>query len=238
MTLLTIAQDTLRELPNFEVPDTIIGNANKTAVLSLALINRSLLETRKRSNWEQLAIPHTITTVTSQEEYALPSDYNRTIAVTWWDGTNQWPMRGPATPQRWEFLKTSIVSTGVRRWFRIFRESSGTARKVYIFPLPTNNTDEITFEYISDGLVVDTGATLHPKYQADDDVGLLDEDVVALGFKWRFLKTNGLPYVEEFRDYELAIEDLKGDNGGAIFNMDAGRRQFVVRTQEGNFPSV
>lgn len=236
MTLLSIAQNTLREIPGFEVPSTIVDNQNETAVLSLALINRSLLETRRRSNWEQLTVQRTITLVASQEQYDLPSDWKKFITITWWDQTNRWPMRGPATSAEWEALQSRIFESSFRRWFRIFKGTSDNDRMIYIFPIPASSGDEITYEYISNGVVEDTSGALKEIFTADTDTSLLDEDVVALGFKWRFLKTKGLPYVEEFRDYEVGIADIKGDNGGALLRLSGRHRGHRhVLTQEGNF---
>ncbi len=243
MTLLTIAQNTLREIPGFEVPAGIVGNDNETAVLALALINRSLFETRRRSNWEQLAVRHTITTVLDQEEYDLPSDWKRFMSGTWWDLTNRWPMRGPASPVEWESLKTRDITSTLRRWFRIYKSSTSNERKIYLFPIPEASGDEVTLEYISNGIVEDSTGALQEKFLADDDISLLDEDVISLGFKWRFLKTKGLPYVEEFRDYEVAIADLKSDKGPGILDLRGlntlTRRRAApfFRTQEGDFPS-
>lgn len=244
MTLLSIAQNTLKEIPGFEVPATIAGNENETAVLSLALINRAILETRRRSNWTQLTVRHTITTVALQDQYDLPGDWKKFIAGTWWDGTNHWPMQGPVSARDWEFLKGRLITSTVRRLFRIFKGTSDNDRKIYIFPTPPSSGEEITLEYISNGLVEDTSGTLKEIFTADDDTSLIDEDVVALGFKWRFLKSKGLPYVEEFRDYEVAVADLKGDNGGAILDLAGhglhhGHRlghggHFLI--QEGDFP--
>ncbi len=239
MTLLTIAQNTLREIPGFEVPASIIGNENETAVLSLALINRALLEVRRRSNWDQLTVRHTVTTVATQEEYPLPSDFKKFITMTWWDKTNRWPVEGPVTAAVWEALKTSIVTGTIRRVVRIFKGATSNDRKIFIFPTPPTSGDEITLEYISDGLVQDTGGTLKTTFTADTDVSLLDEDVVALCFKWRFLQAQGQPYVEEFRDCEAAIADLIGDNGGGLLVLGQlplrTNRERFFRTQEGNF---
>ena len=67
MSLLTIVQDSLREIGGFEVPTSVVGNTNETAVLSLALVNRSLKEVAKRTQWSGITIRGSINTVASQD---------------------------------------------------------------------------------------------------------------------------------------------------------------------------
>jgi len=236
MTLLTIVQTTLRELPGVEVPATIVGNENETAVLALALVNRTMLELARRYDWDQLTIRYTITTVASQEEYSLPADWKRFISGTWWDGTNTWPMEGPATAEQWERLKTWTSSTTVRRWFRVFQGASATPRKIYIFPTPAASSESLTLEYVSDEPVLSAASAGQEKFLADDDTCLFDEDVISLGFKWRWLQAKGLPYSEEFRDFEVAVGRLQGDKGSQILAFgpsSLNKRGFAV--EEGNY---
>ena len=49
MSLLSIVQDTIKEMGGFEVPTSVVSNTNETAVRSLALVNRSIKEVAKRS---------------------------------------------------------------------------------------------------------------------------------------------------------------------------------------------
>ena len=237
MTLITIAQNTLREINGFEVPTTLVGNDNETAVLSLALINRALLETQRRANWGQTTVRHRITTVAGQEEYDLPSDFKQFLTGTWWDADNRWRVFGPASPAEWAALQARAVTGSVRRFVRIFRGTASNDRKIYFFPVPASDGDSIDVEYLSNGIVQDSGGNLKERFTADDDTSLIDEDVIALGFKWRFLKSNGLPHAEEFRDYEMAVADLKGDDGGALLDYGASNLIRSFGVQEGDFPS-
>jgi len=236
MTLLSIVQTTLREIPGAEVPSTVAENTNETAVLSLALVNRTMLELARRYDWDQLTIRYTITTVASQEEYSLPSDWERFISGTWWDGTNIWKMEGPATAEQWERLKVWTSSTTVRRWFRLFQGASATPRKIYIFPTPAASSESLTMEYISNQPVLSAASAGKEKFTVDTDTCLLDEDIVSLGFKWRFLQSKGLPHSEEFRDFEMALNRLKGDAGGQILAFGpSSDNERGFATEEGNY---
>ena len=237
MSLLTIVQDSLREIGGFEVPTSVVGNTNETAVLSLALVNRSIKEVAKRTQWSGITIRGAITTVASQAEYALPSDFKGLINETLWDDSNDRQIIGPVSAKDWEFLKNSNTIPSWTSYFRILRSASSNNNVFHFFPVP-DAVYNYYYEYKSNGLAQSSGGTVQTVYLADTDVGLLDEDVIALGYKWRILKSRGLPYAEEFRDYEIAIEDASQDSGAATISMggsDFYDENFYIRFPNGNF---
>lgn len=240
MTLLTIIQDTLNEIGGFEVPTSIVGNVNVTATQSLALANRALKQAAIDLEWPEITVRATLTTVASQEEYAFPSDFKELINQTMWDFTNKRPMIGPVDGSKWEFLKNSTISdpSSITRWFRIFKSTTDNTSKIYVFPIP-DSVATLRYEYVSKGLTqTSSGVIQDQKYVADTDTALLDEDLIAVGFKWRFLHANGLPYAEEFRDYEEYLESAKAQKGAPIVDLasDRLRRERVFIVQEGDFP--
>lgn len=239
MSLLTIVQDALSEIGGTEVPDSVIGNANPTAKQSLALANRALKEAAKRTNWQPLSRTASITTVASQAEYALPSDFKSIVNQTMWDTTQRRRTFGAITPQDWALLQSWSTTDTIALFFRIFRDPSGNGEKVQFYPTP-GSADSITYEYISNALTQTSGGTLQSdKFLADTDTSLLDEDLITLGLKWRFLKTKGFPYSEEFEDYEKAIAYEAASTGNAVIDMGASglASQRILAVPDGNFGS-
>ncbi len=322
MSLLTIVQDTLNEIGSTEIPASIVGSSNQTAAQSLALVNRSLKEVAKRTNWQPLSRTETITTIASQAEYLLPSDFKSVVNQTMWDTTQRRRTIGAITPKDWAFFQSFSTTDTIQLFFRIFRGSeptssitastisftddnpdtledsangflnagfqvgdritvsgastssnngtytiesviaakievtgsgnftieaagatvsvtTGNGQKVQFYPTP-GSAVTITYEYISRALTETIGGTLQgEKYLADTDVSLLDEDTIALGFKWRFLKSKGFPYSEEFRDYELAIAYQAASTGSQVIDMGSGdlNNQRVLVIPDGGFGS-
>ncbi|MDB4725954.1 hypothetical protein OAF54_00865 [bacterium] len=237
MSLLTLVQDSLKEIGGFEIPTSVVGNTNETAVLSLALANRSLKETAKRTKWVNLIVRGTITTADATDEYALPSDFKGIINDSMWDDTNNRKVFGPISPTEWEYYKNSdITQQSLTRYMRIFKSTTSNDRVFYLYPTP-DSVATLRYEYQSNGLAQSSGGTLQEKYLADTDTSLLDEDTVALGFKWRILKSRGLPYAEEFRDYEAAVEDSINDTGAPIVDLGGPSlsNRFMFITPEGNW---
>ena len=237
MSLLTIVQNTLREIGGFEVPTSVVGNTNETAVLSLALVNRSLKETAKRTRWPNQTVRGSITTQASTDEYALPSDFKAILNDSMWDDTNNRKVFGPISVTEWEYFKnTDITEQSLTRYMRIFKSASGNNRVFYLYPTP-DSVATINYEYLSNALAQSSGGTAQEVFLADTDTGLLDEDTVALGFKWRILKSRGLPYAEEFRDYESAVEDSINDTGAGIISLGGPNPSsaFLFVTPEGSW---
>lgn len=223
MTLLTIVQDALEEIGNTEVPDSVVNNANPTAKQALALVNRALKETAKRTKWEALTREASITTIALQAEYALPADFISIHNQTMWNIDQRRPTQA-VSPQTWAFLQAFDDVSGIVLHYRIFRDPAGNGRKVQFFPIPGSD-QTITYEYVSDSPVQSDGGALQAKFLADNDTALLSEDTITLGLIWRFLQKKGMPHAEELNDFEKAIAYDVDATPSQIINMGGGNRR-------------
>ena len=80
-----------------------------------------------------------------------------------------------------------------------------------------------TFEYQSVHFCEAANGTGQSSWQADTDVGRLDESLMMLGLVWRFKKKNGLDYSEDYRVYEQKVANATGRTGGKkVLNMESG----------------
>ena len=211
MTVLSICQNALKEISGFDVPNTIVGNQNETAVTALAVLRREGMRLRK-FNWDTLIAEGLITTVAGSEDYAKPDDFRHFANMSQWDRTNNLRLRGPTTPAEWQFLKGSVAgaTATIERWFRV------KGRRIFIHPVPNASGDTIAYEYYSTNWVVlQTDGSTAGEIASDNDTALLDEEVLTLGVKWRFLKAKGIPWEAEYREYEDMLQSLLGQNGGS-----------------------
>lgn len=224
MSLLTICQNAINGIP-LNAPTVIYGNTNETAKLALACAQQEGKSLLRRHNWLSLNTEHTFSTVASQEDYSLPADFSRLVNQTVWDRSNYTNTRGGMSPVQWQEYKSSVLSSTVTTWkrFRI-RNVSGTV-KFSIFPTP-DTVDSMVFEYISKNFCTDSGGTGQDTWQADTDVGVLDEYLIELGVKWRMLNRLGLIYDEEREEYEREVQTAIGRDGGApVFDIN-GRQPY------------
>lgn len=218
MTILSICQDALKEIGGWEVPDSIVENNNDTAINILALLKREGARLEKRYRWVQLITEGTITTTASTASYSKPSDFRRFANESQWDRTNNLEMNGPTNPQQWQFLKSSVSNESgtINRWFRI------KGSLIYIHPTPDSTGDTLAFDYYSTNwLTIQSTGLPGSTIMSDNDTPLLDEDLLTLGVKWRFLKAKGIPWEAEYKEYIDLLDSLQAQDGGnPILRMD------------------
>lgn len=204
MTLLTIVQNVAKEA-GFSAPGSVIGNSDDTAVMLLAIANRSgkLLAQRP---WARLQTEYTFSLVASQASYAFPTDLGQFLDYTFWNRTQYWQFRGSLSPQIWQAYKSGVNSTTPRQRFRVKQGA------IFIDPTPST-TDSCVIEYTSSYWVAPTATpTVGSKtaFSVDTDVSILDEAAIEMDTLWRFLNRKGLAYAEEKDQAERYINTLFG----------------------------
>jgi hypothetical protein len=227
MTLRTICQTALNRIGSFDIPNAIIGNAAPEARQTLAYANATGQELARKFAWQALLKSYTFTTSDGVAEYDLPSDYLRFANLSFWDRTNEWELLGPATPIQWQTLKSGIIEVTIRRWFRIAQS------QFQLHPVPTA-ADTIAYDYYSKHWCQSDAEVGQTEFLGDTDISLIDEELMTMGVKWRFLEQKGLPYFEarrEFEEYRDAL--LADDTPKPLVNM--GGEVYVDNIPEGNY---
>lgn len=176
-----------------------------------------------------------------QFAYTVPADFERPIDNTMWDRSRYWQMRGPLSPQQWQFYKSSIYSRAtIQRRFRF--KKVGTVITLSIDPVPTDTGSQLVYEYVSNGWCQSSAGVPQSQWLADTDVGVLDEYLIRLGVKWRALDRLGLDYSSALDDYERGVaKAIAQDGGSPILDMAPGQVPFLISSagiQDGNFPGT
>ncbi len=174
-----------------------------------------------------------------QSDYALPADFQRPVDGTMWDRSRYWQMRGPQSPQQWQVYKSSVIGqASVQRRFR-FRQEGGQLR-FSIDPVPTDNGSPLVMEYVSNAWCESVSGTPQTLWEADTDIGILDEYLMTLGVTWRMLRRLGLSYNEELSEYESQVRKaMATDGGAAILSIVPNTYEFLLspsNIQEASFP--
>ena len=208
MSLLTIGQSVAQEA-GFPTPGQIIGNSDDTAVLILALANRSGNVLAQRP-WERLQKEHTFSLVAAQASYAFPTDLGFFQDYTLWDRTQLWQLRGSLSGQEWQRYKSGIQSTTPWQRFRVWQNA------IYIDPTPST-TDSMVSEYVSKNWISDsTGVTFRSRFVADADLTLIPEEILMMDTLWRFLARKGLAYQEERDQADKYIATVFGNDAPRV----------------------
>ena len=212
MSLLTICQDVAEVIP-IKKPTQIVGNNDDNSRILLGSAQAAGKWLARQHDWTAMVKEYTFSTVASQEDYDLTSDYRFIQDQTGWDRSNYEPIRGPLTPQAWQEHKSSVLASTATTWkkYRI-RDVSGT-RKFSLFPTP-DAVESLVFEYLSNSWCRSSGGTDQTSWQADTDVPILDEYLLYLETLWRTLNRMGLPYAEEKNEARVTLDIYKARDGG------------------------
>lgn len=180
-----------------------------------------------------------------QSDYPLPATFQRPIDGTMWDRSRYWQMRGPQSPQQWQVYKSSVIGqASVQRRFR-FRQPNvvgGDAGplRFSIDPVPTDNGSPLVMEYVSTGWCQSQDGVPQAEWEADTDLGILDENLMTLGVAWRMLRRLGLSYSEELNEYETEVRKAMAvDGGAAVLSIVPQTYSFLLspaNIQEASFP--
>lgn len=205
MTLLTIAQNIASDAKT-STPSTIIGNSEEVAKQLLSSIKLSTKDLFEKHNWQVLSYEESFNTVPSQAAYDLPSDFSRISDDTFFNTTNKREVY-LISPRGWRQESVYVASSLVQK-YRIRQN------KVEILPTPTA-AEGMIYEYISNEVILDTnGSTKYTDWQADTDTCLINEDLVELGARWRFLRMQGKEYAEAKAEFDERFELIMGRDAG------------------------
>lgn len=219
MSLLTIATTALQEIGGFDIPTSFYGNLNKTAVACVALSNRSGRSLQADVRWSELLKEGSIATVASTATYPKPTDFRAFANMSQWDRTNRWRLTGPIPSLVYQWLQSGIsVAASNNRYFMV------RGATISIYPTPTTTGDDIRFDYYSNAWVQKQVDSLNATaWTADLDTALLDEDLMIMDLKWRFLQSKGVPYEPEYREFEALKDAAQADSGGrGVIDMGGG----------------
>ena len=209
MSLLTIVQQAMTSI-NLPSPTAVISSNDELVKQFLALSNEEGKSLSRRFDWQRLVKEGSFTTLAAETQVAVITttftDYGLYIPTTMWNRTSAWPVIGPIPGQEWAALKASGLNASTQSAFRIRGDS------ILFYPTPTAG-DSVYFEYISKNWNISDASVEQSAWVSDTDTALIDEELIKLGIKWRFLRAKGLSYGEEFNEYEMAVAKIAAHDG-------------------------
>lgn len=209
-TALEIIQDAIARVGMYANPSAAVGSTDQGAALSVNLLNQTGKDLVRRHAWQGLLKEKTITTTaTETQSGAIPADFDRMVANSFFNRTQNRPVVGPLTPEKWQWLQAQTAS-GIVHAFRIRGDS------LIVYPTPPAS-ETWAYEYVSTYWVGPASSTSASQtgILSDTDIFYLDDEVLILGLVWRLLRSKGLDYAEAFRDFEMQLADRIGNDGGS-----------------------
>ena len=195
----------------------LVGNNNQNALRILQSVKDAAGRDVSRGyDWANLQYEHTFATTAASSYDELPADFDRIINGTIWDRTNERPVYGPVTAQKWQRYESGLDGlTGLTLLFRIVGDESGS-KVIKIYP-STSTGVTIAFEYISGKYVLGPGSEQQLKSEVTDDgdTFLFDDDLVEVGATWRLLRNLGMTYADEKIEFDMLLDERSANDGGA-----------------------
>lgn len=231
MTLLTIVADACALL-SIPVPTTVVASQDLQVRQLYALANEQGKEMAGSFNWQVMREQTTFVTVGAAEQpAAVPTDWDRFIANSFWNRSTQLPVWGPVTPQIWQAIQ---AQPQLNRVILGFVQRHG---KFLITPTPPAD-QTIAYEYVTKNWAYSDADVPKDRFTADSDQSYLDEYLFVLGLRWRFLKSKGLEYGEDFSTYQSELTQKQARDGGNTAISTTGSDFFLFgdNVQLGNFP--
>jgi hypothetical protein len=211
-TVLQIVQDACNEI-GITAPGVAVSSSDLQIIQLTALVNREGRELAGRYPWSSLVRQATFTTVAAEDQGTLIGDildatdgFKYIVNETVWDRSGKYALAGPTAGPRWQAEKSFSI-TGPYNRYRIY------GGHFYLLPAPDAGRT-VAFEYLSENWASnDIGTVLRSRFTNDGDVPVLDSNLMTLGAIWRWKKSKGLEYADDFNSYELAVADAMARDG-------------------------
>lgn len=188
-----------------DLPSAIVSGNSALAIQLRELLDDTARDVMDRHDWQALIKEANFTTVAGdvqiQDVHTNYTDFLRWLNNTTFNRSQDRRVYGSVSPHGWQGAKSQITVTPEYH-FRVRGNS------VLLFE-NTSTTDTIYFEYLSNNWLVDENrANPMNSITSDTQIPVLDDQLLALGLKWRLKRENGLEYGENFREYERRLKNL------------------------------
>lgn len=223
MSLLTVVQKACRLL-SLPVPVEVVNSTDVQVQQLYELANEEGNELASAYDWQIMRRQHTFTTVADADQpTAVPSDWDRFCANTFFNRSTRRTVIGPITPQQWQAIQ---AQPQLNRVFLAFIERDG---KFLITPTPAAG-EVVAYEYVTKDWCYSSDTVPVPRadYEADSDTAYISEKLIILGLRWRFLKSKGLEYGEDYQTYMTQRTQVMARDGGNSMITTTGDGQFLL----------
>jgi len=191
------------------IPSTIIDSLDPQVTQIKALLYEVGNSIALRGDWSRLTYEALHTTIGSEDQgniFEITAGSDQSTAFrkikdnTVWDRTNRWPVV-PINDEDWALFKAT-VSAEARYRYRLLRH------RLLLTPTPPAG-HALAFEWVSKWWIQDgVSAAIKERFNADTDSFLVERELLKLGLTWKWRKTKGLPYEEEYNEFEDRLKEM------------------------------
>ena len=218
MTLIEIVREFSRRTGL--IPPSAVATSGDDQVLQImGLANEVLDNLEERKTFTGLQTETTFVSVATEFQGYLSTiapGFSSLIDSLMFNRTEREVIFGPLRPSDWQAKSAGIMTISSTQ-YRI------KGNQLLLNPAPAVGST-IAFEYKSSYPLIDGNTGLAKQYfSADTDTFFYPDKLLILGLRWKWKREKGLRYAEDFRDYEVAVANFCGSDGGnAVINLAGG----------------
>lgn len=191
-------------------PVLVAASSDDQVLQIMALANEVLDNLGERKAWQALQKTATHTTLAQEDQGALTAicdaGFRSLKDNLLFNRTDSQLIFGPTASDAWQAHKATIYTISQTE-FRILQNH------LHLIPaLAAGKT--IAFEYLSEYPVLDSTNAAKVYFTADTDTSLYPTKLLILGLRWIWKREKGIRYGEEFRQFEAAVANFAGKDGG------------------------
>ena len=218
MSLLTIIQGAARRIA-IPQPVAVIGETDPQVLALLGFAQDSGDEIARAHAWNVLTVRVTFTGVAANAQTGQPPaafDRFTPLQRIWSNSLRTW-LSGPITPDEWDGIVNSGLSTTPGYWTMY----QGV---INITPAPAV-TDTFSYSYVSKNWIRPSGGASDGSsdisaWAADTNAALIPERLIILDLISKWKRSKGLDYSEAMEDFEREKEKaIARDRGARVIHM-------------------
>jgi hypothetical protein len=199
------------------IPPAVWSSTDIQVIQLRTLLNKEgdALRAWPDHNWNKLVKETSFATLAANLQPTMPTDFDHICNQTIWNRTMNRMVWGPMDEQEWQQELAGPTFTSPYYAYRI------RGGQMLLTPVPAAGNN-IYYEYVSSYWVYAVGGTTPTKsaMTADDDFCVFQDSLVTMGLRWRYLRSNGLDFSQEFSEWtEMLTTTLARDGGAARLSL-------------------
>lgn len=212
MSLLTVFQQACTSGIALEKPSAVFGSSSREHIELANIANEMAAMIAASHEWQTLNKIATITGDGSEEDWGLPSDFDRMLDKSQlWSSSLETPLSPISDRDEWLGMDVQSFDFVINAWILY-------ADQIHIKPALSSGVTAQYF-YQSNLWALD-GSTPAAEFTDDADTFRLDERLLKLGIIWKWREMKGLPYAEDLATYERLLAKLIArDKGSRIIRI-------------------
>ncbi len=205
--ILKICQEAA-DLTATQKPTDLFSGSSQQEAIFLSVAKDTLDSLLRYGDWQELTKEGKLCTTCHQSNYLISDfcpDFYSLLNNTVYIKDSSEKVIGAITPEEWMKEKYfHLASVGLK-----FKIQNGMFK--FLTPPPCNVN--IVFQYRSANIVYDATRGYEEKtmLEKNTDIPIFDEFLVKKGIIWRWYRRNGMPYEEEYNEYQRALKTKFGE---------------------------